>query len=163
MRIYLALGSNVGGREGQLRNAVEGLNREGVLVARCAALYSTQPRELEDQPWFLNTAIEVRTELRPHDLLQVCLGLERSAGRIRDLSKGPRPIDIDILLYKSEILEMPDLTIPHPRFRERRFVLEPLAEIAPDYPDPVCGLTMRQLLDLCPDKGIVERYGPPLL
>src|SRR5688572_30230018 len=163
MRIYLALGSNLGDREGRLRTAIDGLNEVGVLVSRCASLYSTQPREVEDQPWFLNTAIEVRTDLNPHDLLRVCLALERAAGRIRDRCKGPRPLDIDILLYKSEILETPDLTMPHPRFRERRFVRAPLAEIAPDYPDPVCGLTMSQLLDLCPDTGIVQRYGPPLL
>jgi 2-amino-4-hydroxy-6-hydroxymethyldihydropteridine diphosphokinase len=163
MRIYLALGSNIGDRKEQLRNAIAGLNAADVRVARCASLYSTQPREVEDQPWFLNTAIEVRTQLPPQELLQVCLGLERAAGRIRDRSKGPRPVDIDILIYKAEILETPELTIPHPRFRVRRFVLEPMAEIAPDLPDPVCGLTMQQLLDLCPDSGIVERYAPPLL
>jgi 2-amino-4-hydroxy-6-hydroxymethyldihydropteridine diphosphokinase len=130
---------------------------------KSASLYSTEPRDLEDQPWFLNTVVEVRTELQPADLLEQNLAIERAAGRVRDGSKGPRPVDIDILLYKGAIISTARLTVPHPRYRDRRFVLQPLAEIAPDLNDPVCGLSMRRLLDLCADSGRVELYGPPLL
>jgi 2-amino-4-hydroxy-6-hydroxymethyldihydropteridine diphosphokinase len=163
MRIYLGLGANLGEREANLRRAIEALGERGVTVAACASLYSTEPRGNEDQPWFLNTVVEVRTELSAHDLLNQCLLIEQEAGRVRDGRKGPRPLDLDILLFKNEILESADLVIPHPRYRERRFVLVPLAELAPHFSDPVCGLTMRQLLDLCQDPGVVKRCGPPLL
>jgi 2-amino-4-hydroxy-6-hydroxymethyldihydropteridine diphosphokinase len=163
MRIYLGLGSNMGDREGSLRAAVAALQQAGATVARSASLYATEPRELESQPWFLNTAVEVRTGLEPAALLELCLAIERAAGRVRNQSKGPRTLDLDILLYKDRIIDTPDLTVPHPRYRERRFVLQPLAEMDPGFPDPLCGLTFQQLLDLCPDSGKVELYGPPLL
>jgi 2-amino-4-hydroxy-6-hydroxymethyldihydropteridine diphosphokinase len=163
MEIYLGLGSNIGDREGQLRAAVKALGERDIVVRRSASLYATEPRDLEDQPWFLNTVFEVRTLLEPEALLGQCLEIEKAAGRVRDLSKGPRPIDIDILLYKDRILDLPHLAVPHPRFRERRFVLIPLAELAPDLFDPLSGLTMQQLLDLCRDEGEVRRQGDPLL
>jgi 2-amino-4-hydroxy-6-hydroxymethyldihydropteridine diphosphokinase len=163
MGIYLGLGSNVGDREGQLRFAVDTLRAKNIAVWRSASLYWTQPRDLEDQPWFLNTVIEVRTLLEPADLLRECLDVERIGGRIRDTSKGPRPVDIDILIYRDRVIEGPGLTIPHPRYRDRRFVLVPMAELAPDLTDPVCGLTMTQLLDLCSDTGEVRRHGDSLL
>jgi len=163
MEIYLGLGSNIGDREAQLRAALIELEQSEVAVRRSASLYATEPRDFEEQPWFLNTVIEVRTLLEPEALLQQCLQIEKQAGRVRDQSRGPRPIDIDILLYKDRLIDQPNLIVPHPRYRERRFVLIPLAELAPDLPDPVCGLTMRQLLDLCPDDGEVRRHGAPLL
>jgi 2-amino-4-hydroxy-6-hydroxymethyldihydropteridine diphosphokinase len=163
MGIYLGLGSNLGDREAQLRSVVESFKDRNVTVWRSASLYSTEPRELEDQPWFLNTVIEVRTLLEPEALLQECLEIERLAGRVRDVRSGPRPLDIDIVLYEQRILGLPDLKIPHPRYRERRFVLAPLAELAPDVTDPACGLTMRQLLDSCNDNGEVRYAGKPLL
>ena len=163
MGIYLGLGSNVGDRESQLRFAVSALQRKDIVLWQSASLYWTQPRELEDQPWFLNTVVEVRTLLEPERLIQECLEIERMAGRLRDVPKGPRSLDIDILIYKDRILELPGLTIPHPRYRERRFVLVPLVELAPDLADPVCGLTMGQLLDLCTDPGVVRRHGNGLL
>ena len=95
--------------------------------------------------------------------MQECLNIERTAGRIRDVPKGPRPLDIDILIYRDRIVELPLLSIPHPRFRERRFVLVPFAEVAPNLTDPVSGLTMTQLLDFCPDEGVVRREGGGLL
>jgi 2-amino-4-hydroxy-6-hydroxymethyldihydropteridine diphosphokinase len=107
--------------------------------------------------------IEVRTLLEPEALLQRCLEIEKDAGRVRDQSKGPRPIDIDILIYRDRLIDQPHLIVPHPRYRERRFVLIPFAELVPDLSDPVCGLTMQQLLDLCPDTGEVRRHGGPLL
>jgi len=163
MGIYLGLGSNVGDREAQLRFAVKALQTSDVRVWKSASLFWTEPKEMVDQPWFLNTVVEVRTLLEPEALIQVCLDAERSAGRVRTMRNGPRPLDIDILLYGNRIVESTALTIPHPRYRQRRFVLAPLAEIAPDLSDPVSGLTMAQLLDLCPDLGVVRREGDPLL
>lgn len=95
--------------------------------------------------------------------MEVCLEVEKKAGRTREVPKGPRSLDIDILIYKDRILDSPDLSIPHPRFRERRFVLAPLAELAPNLADPISGLTMTQLLDLCVDEGIVRRENKGLL
>jgi len=163
MEIYLGLGSNLGDREQQLRDAIESLEQRNVTVWRSASLYSTQPRDFEDQPWFLNTVFEVRTLLEPEALLEQCQEIERAAGRIRDRSKGPRLLDIDILMYRDRVVESPRLVIPHPRYRARRFVLAPLAELVPDLADPICGLTMQQLLDLCPDAGEVRRHSGPLL
>jgi 2-amino-4-hydroxy-6-hydroxymethyldihydropteridine diphosphokinase len=163
VEIYIGLGSNIGDREAHLRGAVAALTTREVVVRKSASIYATEPRDLEQQPWFLNTVIEVRTLLEPEALLERCLEIERNAGRIRDQSKGPRPIDIDILLYRDRLIDQPNLIVPHPRYRERRFVLIPLAELVPNLADPVCGLTMQQLLDLCPDTGDVRRHGDPLL
>jgi 2-amino-4-hydroxy-6-hydroxymethyldihydropteridine diphosphokinase len=163
MGVYLGLGSNVGDREAQLRSAVNALQDKDVRVWKSASLYWTEPRDLEDQPWFLNTVLEVRTLIEPETLIQVCLEVENEAGRVRGAWKGPRPVDIDILLYRDRIVDIPGLAIPHPRYRQRRFVLVPLVEIAPDLADPVSGLTMAQLLDFCPDSGAVRRKGDPLL
>jgi 2-amino-4-hydroxy-6-hydroxymethyldihydropteridine diphosphokinase len=163
MEIYLGLGSNIGDREAQLNAAVKALEARDIAVRRSASLYATEPRDFEDQPWFLNTVFEVRTLHEPAALLERCLEIEREAGRVRDRFKGPRPIDIDILFYKNRILDQPHLVVPHPRYRERRFVLIPLVELAPDLADPACGLTMQQLLDLCRDAGEVRRHGGPLL
>jgi 2-amino-4-hydroxy-6-hydroxymethyldihydropteridine diphosphokinase len=163
MEIYIGLGSNVGDREERLRTGVKSLQDRDITVRRSAALYWTEPRDIEDQPWFLNTVVEVRTLLEPEALLQHCLDIEKAVGRVRDVSRGPRPLDLDILLYKDRILDLPGLTVPHPRYRERRFVLVPMVELAPDLGDPVSGLTMRQLLDLCQDTGEVRHYSGPLL
>lgn len=163
MSIYLGLGSNVGDPEGNLRSAIQALRDKNVTPWRSASLYRTEPRDLEDQPWFLNTVIEVRTLLEPESLMQECLEIERLAGRVRDIEKGPRPLDIDILIYRNRIIDTPTLSIPHPRFRERRFVLVPLVELAPDLTDPVSGLSMTQLLDLCGDTGEVRREDKALL
>ena len=162
MVTYLGLGSNVGDRESQIRHALTALRRDGVHVRRTASLYLTEPRDLLDQPWFVNTVAEADTALEPHALLQTCLSIEREAGRVRTILKGPRPIDIDILLYESEVIDTPQLVVPHPRYTERRFVLVPLAELQPDLKDPVRNLTLRQLLEICPDSGRVDRHAPPL-
>jgi 2-amino-4-hydroxy-6-hydroxymethyldihydropteridine diphosphokinase len=162
MRIFVGLGSNVGDREQHLREASISLRSNELTLMRSASLYITEPRDLEDQPWFLNTVIEVDTRLPPLKLLDVCLEIEREAGRIRDQSKGPRPLDLDILLYGEEKLQTDALSLPHPRYAERRFVLVPLTEIAPDFRDPVRNRTMRQLLKDCTDKGEVRLYAPPL-
>lgn len=163
MVTYLALGSNLVDRESFLRFAVRGLQQRGIEITRCASLYSTEPRDVQDQPWFLNTVTEANTLLDASELLLACLSVEQEHFRQRDRDKGPRTLDIDIIFYGREIIRLPGLVVPHPRFSERRFVLEPLAEIAPEFTDPVSRKTIRELLLATTDRAAVERFGPPLL
>src|SRR5438094_54666 len=149
--VYLALGSNLGDRQEHLGSAIRGLSKRGMDIIRCASVYSTEPREVLDQPWFLNTVLEVRTDLTPDELLRSCLEVEKENLRTRDTNKGPRTLDIDILFYGNEVIHKPGLSIPHPAFSGRRFVLVPLAEIAPDFVDPSSGRSVRQLLEACTD------------
>lgn len=132
---YLSLGSNVGDREANLSEALRLLRGLGEITAK-SSLYETEPVEVVDQPWFLNAAVALRTRLEPSDLLREILGIEKAMGRVRTQPKGPRTIDIDILLYGSLIVTLPGLTIPHPGMHERMFVLAPLAEIAPEVLHP---------------------------
>ena len=155
MIVYLALGSNVGDREEYLRAAVRGLAGHGIEILKCASIYSTEPREVLDQPWFLNTVLEADTTLSPAALLKACLEVERQNHRTRAQLKGPRTLDIDILFYGNDVVRQPGLTIPHPAFSERRFVLAPLAEIAASWVDPLSGETIGSLLARCSDTAIV--------
>src|SRR6185295_11030556 len=134
--LYLAIGSNIGDREGYLRAAVLGLAAREIEIIRCASIYSTEPRDVLDQPWFLNSALEASTDLDPEQLLRACLEVEKENHRTRESLKGPRTLDIDIIFYGQEVVRKPGLTIPHPSFHTRRFVLAPLAEIAADFVDP---------------------------
>lgn len=163
MKVILGLGSNIGDREEQLRHAVASLGQRGITVLQCASLYLTEPRDFVDQPWFLNTVVKAETKLAPRELLEQCLAIEREAGRMRTEFRGPRPIDIDILFFEDRQVQAPDLHIPHPRYADRRFVLVPLAELVPDFRDPVRNLTVQQLIESCPDPGEVRLYAPPLL
>ena len=129
-----------------LRSAIEALPAAGVEVLRTSSLYETEPQDLRDQRWFLNMVAECRTELFPVQLLGRLKKVELLLGRKKTVPKGPRTIDIDIVLYGSAIVRTPALEIPHPRFRERRFVLAPLAELAPDLRDPVTRKTITALL-----------------
>lgn len=144
--VYLGLGSNIDNREANLREAVERLEAAGIRVARRSSLYETEPLELRDQPWFLNAVVEAETDLFPRQLLACIQNIEREMGRRRVTPNGPRNIDIDILLYGRSVIDTAELQTPHPRIAQRRFVLEPLAEIAPDLRHPVHGKTAREML-----------------
>ena len=143
---FLSLGSNMGDREEQLREAIRRLEAAGIHILRQSSIYETEPQDLIGQPWFLNQVVEVETEFFPRLLLARIQAIELGMGRKRDLPKGPRPIDIDILLFGNFIIENRELQVPHPRMAQRRFVLEPLAELAPDLQHPVTNKTIRELL-----------------
>ena len=155
-RAYLSLGSNLGDRDLQLRTAIERLARHGNVV-RVSPLYETEPLEFTQQAWFLNCAVAFGTTSAPAELLQTVLSVEREMGRQRTQDKGPRLIDIDILLFDQLVVNEKGLTIPHPGMALRRFVLEPLAEIAPDVVHPVLGKTARELLKELPPGQIVRQ------
>jgi len=144
--VYLSLGSNVGDRETHLARARERLNADGLRLLRASAIYETEPRDFPDQPWFLNQVVEIESGLFPKQLLERTQKIERALGRIPTHPKGPRTIDIDILLYGDTILSTPGLEIPHARLPDRRFVLEPLAELAPDLRHPRTGSTVSEML-----------------
>lgn len=147
--VYLSLGSNVGDREVNLRMAIEKLARLGEVLA-VSSFYETEPVEFTAQPWFLNCAVALRTELMPKLFLSKTLAIEQQMGRRRSQPKGPRTIDIDILLFGNSVIHTPQLDVPHVAMHERRFVLEPLAEIAPEVRHPAFKRTMRELLQTLP-------------
>lgn len=151
---YLALGSNIGDREVNLREAVEHLESGDIHVTARSSLYETAPQELLDQPSFLNAAVEIETSLFPMQLLARIREIERAMGRRRVTPKGPRNIDIDILFYGRSRIDTAELQVPHPRIAQRRFVLEPLAEIAPDFRHPVTGKTAREMLAGLEPQGV---------
>ena len=151
---YLALGSNIGDREANLRTAVNLLESDEIRILRRSSLYETAPQEMLDQPWFLNAAVEIETSLFPLQLLARVRGTEREMGRRRVTPKGPRNIDIDILFYARTVMATAELEVPHPRIAQRRFVLEPLAEIAPEFRHPVNGKTAIEMLDALEPQGI---------
>jgi len=143
---YLGLGSNLGDRNANLADAINRLACDTVRILRTSSIWETAPRDVLDQPWFLNQVVEVESDLLPRQLFQRIQRIEREMGRQRRMPKGPRLIDIDILLYGNAVVKSDDLEIPHPRMTERRFVLAPLAELAPDLRHPVSKHTVRELL-----------------
>lgn len=158
---YLSLGSNMGDREGYLRAARERLAAApGIQVLRSSPLYHTRPVGKTDQAWFLNQVVEVKTNLRPEELLATCQGIEEALGRVRHERWGPRTLDIDILTYGTLQSDDPHLTLPHPRMLERAFVLVPLAAIAPEM--QIAGKTVRKYLAALPSEELdgVVPYRP---
>jgi 2-amino-4-hydroxy-6-hydroxymethyldihydropteridine diphosphokinase len=144
--VYIALGSNLGDRAEHLRQAREQIDAPDLRLLRASSIYETAPRDVEDQPWFLNQVIECETELFPRQLLARLQKIERAMGRKRRVAKGPREIDLDILLLGDAVVKAPELEVPHPRMAERRFVLEPLAELVPEKKHPGTRRTMREML-----------------
>lgn len=143
--VYLSLGSNLGDREKNLRTAIAALAKASLRVTRVSSFHETEPVDLREQPWFLNCVVQGETELAALELLRVLRGIESRMGSRKVVAKGPRLIDIDILLYGDETIDSPELQVPHPRMLLRRFVLVPLAEIAPNLKHPSWEGTVREL------------------
>jgi 2-amino-4-hydroxy-6-hydroxymethyldihydropteridine diphosphokinase len=156
--IFIGLGSNQGDREGLLGRAIAFLQREGLSATLRSSLYRTDPVEVVDQEEFLNQVVGCETPLSPERILDACLAVEQSMGRRRTREKGPRSIDLDLLLAGEDVREEVALKVPHPRMHLRRFVLVPLVEIAPAAWHPVLKTTATGLLRICPDRSRVERF-----
>ena len=156
--IYLGMGSNRGDRLSNLRRAMEELSKVGVKVQRASSFYRTEPVDFGPQAWFLNCAVEATTTLMPMQLLKAVKAVEWTLGRRPGVNKGPRPIDIDILLYENVVVRTAALTIPHERMNTRRFVLIPLQELAPATRHPISRRTVAEMLLDTPDRGQVIRY-----
>jgi 2-amino-4-hydroxy-6-hydroxymethyldihydropteridine diphosphokinase len=155
--VYLGLGSNVGDSEALLQSALDHLNGRDLKLLRVSSLYETEPIGLREQRWFLNLAAEFQTELFPKQLLQRIERVERELGRARTVRNGPRTIDIDILLYGNSVVKTEALEIPHPRYRERRFTLAPLAELNPELRDPITHRSVAEMLAALKDQAIRKR------
>ncbi|MFT3868123.1 MAG: 2-amino-4-hydroxy-6-hydroxymethyldihydropteridine diphosphokinase [Nibricoccus sp.] len=157
-KAYLALGGNLGDRREYLSAAVRALNSEpGLRVEKISSVYETAPVGVVDQPNFYNLVIEIATTLTPHELLAHCLAIEKKLGRVRAERWGPRTIDLDVLWYENVALEDSSLTLPHPRMKERAFVLVPLAEIAPAL--LLEGMSVEQLATRLDQSGLIK-LGP---
>ena len=153
---YLSLGSNLGDRAANLREALAQLDGAGRLLA-VSAFYETQPVDVPDQPWFLNCVAAIETDKTPRELLQLALRVEAAMGRLRMREKGARKIDIDIVLFGDWVVDEPGLNIPHPAMHQRRFVLEPLVEIAPEARHPALGKATQELLAALSGGQMVRR------
>jgi 2-amino-4-hydroxy-6-hydroxymethyldihydropteridine diphosphokinase len=156
---YLSLGSNVGDREKNLRGAINRLGALGRVVST-SPFYETEPVGFTPQGWFLNCTVALETNKTPQQLMASLLTIEQEMGRRRTQKKGPRTIDLDILLFGNAVIDSPELLIPHPAMQQRRFVLEPLAEIAADVRHPVLKKTVLELLDSLPAGQVVRRLQP---
>jgi 2-amino-4-hydroxy-6-hydroxymethyldihydropteridine diphosphokinase len=158
---YLGLGSNLGNREQHIETALAKLAAPDLRVARVSSLYETEPVGFTAQRWFLNLVAQIETELFPMQLLSRIANVEQALGRVRTVKNGPRTLDIDILLYGRAVVRTAKLEIPHPRMAERRFVLAPLAELAPDLRHPVTHQSIRAMLDAAPAVVVRKISGSP--
>jgi 2-amino-4-hydroxy-6-hydroxymethyldihydropteridine diphosphokinase len=159
---YVSLGSNLGDRAGNLLLGIRGILDAGHEVTRLSQIYETEPVETFPQPNFLNMVAELKIEarLKPEELLEQLLGIEQLLGRTRDSNKAPRTIDLDLLLYGEEVVDNQRLTLPHPQFHRRRFVLVPLSELCPDLEHPVFRRTITDLLHETTDNSAVKLWIP---
>jgi 2-amino-4-hydroxy-6-hydroxymethyldihydropteridine diphosphokinase len=155
--VYLSLGSNLSEREKYLAQARKAIEKSFNLP-RFSKIYETEPVDLLDQPWFLNQVAEFQTDLAPESLLEWVRSLEAQAGRQRQIPRGPRTLDVDILLYDDWVLEVDALVLPHPRLEQRRHVLVPLAELAPERCIPVSQRTVLEALEQVIDKAQVKPH-----
>lgn len=156
--VYLLLGSNEGNRAEHLLHACELIRfRCGNITAQ-SAIYETEAWGLKEQTAFLNQAICIRTPQAPIDLLSTLKKIEAETGRVKTVKWGPRVIDIDILFFNNEVIDLPDLKVPHPYLHVRKFTLMPLSEITPDFMHPLLPFTVRQLLENCSDSLAVKPY-----
>ena len=156
-KIFLLLGSNLGDRAGILQQARQMIAAKAEIIAQ-SSIYETEPWGLTDQPAFLNQVIEIASMEKPEVLLKQLLEIEQELGRVRKVRWGARLIDIDILYYGNTVLDSPELILPHPRLKDRRFTLVPLAERAAEFVDPKLKKSVSQLLEECPDKSEVSKY-----
>ncbi|MBZ5565877.1 MAG: 2-amino-4-hydroxy-6-hydroxymethyldihydropteridine diphosphokinase [Acidobacteriia bacterium] len=156
-RVFLSLGSNLGDRVAHLQRTIDRLSASGLAVQRVSALYRTEPVDFQAQSWFVNCVVEVATDLMPMQLLKTLKGLERALGRRPGVSKGPRAIDIDILLYENVVVRSAALTIPHARLSQRRFVLAPLRDLEPHLRHPLTQRSVIEMLAETADKSQVIR------
>jgi 2-amino-4-hydroxy-6-hydroxymethyldihydropteridine diphosphokinase len=154
---YVSLGSNVGDREQQIAAATQALGARGIRIIRQSSIYSTEPVDVATQGWFLNCVLEVETDLMPRQLLRAFKEIENELGRRHTIRRGPRVIDLDLLLYGTSVISTPELEVPHPRMTQRRFVLVPLAEIAPALRHPVANRSIEELLGETGDRSVVHR------
>jgi 2-amino-4-hydroxy-6-hydroxymethyldihydropteridine diphosphokinase len=155
--VFLSLGSNVGDRQENLRAAIAALAGAAVEVKRVSSSYETEPVDLLEQPWFLNCVVQGETAVPAVELLRALREIERRMGSKKLIARGPRLIDIDILLYGQQSIDAPELQVPHPRMHLRRFVLVPLVELAPNAEHPSWAATAAQLLDATEDKSVVTK------
>ncbi len=146
VEVYILFGSNLGDRRGRIESGLRRMEESGVRFTARSSIYETEPVGLDDQPWFLNLVARGETTLSPRRLLAACQGAEAAEGRVPTARFGPRTLDVDVLLYGRHQIDEPDFTVPHPRMHERRFVLVPLVEIAPDLADPRDGRRFADIL-----------------
>ena len=155
--IYLSLGSNIGQREQMLQSALDLLHCRDLAIRRVSPVYETEPVDYLDQPWFLNCVVEGESESQPLDLLHALRAIEARLGSQKAFAKGPRLLDIDILLFGDQSIDTPELQVPHPRMLARKFVLAPLAEIAPHLKLPQWAGTVTELLSATSDRSRITR------
>jgi 2-amino-4-hydroxy-6-hydroxymethyldihydropteridine diphosphokinase len=158
--IYLSLGSNLGDRAANLELAIETLSEIGVRVLRRSSIYETEPVDFLAQPWFLNCVVEAETSLEPRQLIEGLQAIERKLGSKKLVPRGPRIIDLDVLFYEAAVIHEAGMEIPHPRLAERRFVLVPLAELAPGLRHPILSKTAAELLAATQDRSAVRFWQP---